>query len=719
MRPVRLVAAMLALLAAPVLAAGNIARCLQHPPADPAAPLVIDVARLSGTARRPAGSKLQAVRVEVRLSLAANQRLPEDLQVQLVDDRGSVVTLEAADSASGMLRAGRVRPGSYVVRVAFSQPRGPALLTPTLRTLLDQDVNRVHLHLRRSDQGVYRSGNGLVAYTPSSSVAILAPSTRAAGGLLKGIDATMRRQSPAWANGEVGEALDRSRGRLLVLPLKSRDNADVVVRTLRASLPNQVRVGRVIDLGGGKGAVRVYDNRYVLRFTPASRADAGRRDLLLAEAGFRIVRRYQHDADLVIAQAAADSPPQDLATIDCLVAEELLVTGEPDIITPWATAAPPDDPQFADQSAAHRPFANQRIVQAWSLLSTPGRLPVASSKVFVGLIDQRIDPNDEELNCQVDGMPQVATCWDTDTMAACPGGPVPAQHGMAMLGVIAACTHNGKQIAGIAPGVRINALAFDRGGLLQYYSGEQYADLLMWLGGTREPCENWGPWDQACAWPLVRSDVINNSYTLGTWEGWNDDVIPLPELVGYAFETLLQFGRDGKGTVLVYAAGNWKPAKATEVIAPTAADPRTIGVSNCFYDPEQNVERLDDGALTAGFGSNIGEKVDLCANGRGALTILAACAPQVQGPCDAHGTSAAAATVSAVVALMLTANPELSWQQVGDILRDTAEHILPWPGAGGPGQGNDRSLWYGAGRVNAEAAVRAAMCLRPAGCAGP
>jgi subtilisin family serine protease len=94
------------------------------------------------------------------------------------------------------------------------------------------------------------------------------------------------------------------------------------------------------------------------------------------------------------------------------------------------------------------------------------------------------------------------------------------------------------------------------------------------------------------------------------------------------------------------------------------------------------------------------------------------------------GTSAATAMAAGVAALVLSANPDLTWTEVRDILRETAVQIDAenqnpdgvWRDAigsarGTPGNGAPRySRWYGFGRINAAAAVVAALArqARPA-----
>jgi subtilisin family serine protease len=80
------------------------------------------------------------------------------------------------------------------------------------------------------------------------------------------------------------------------------------------------------------------------------------------------------------------------------------------------------------------------------------------------------------------------------------------------------------------------------------------------------------------------------------------------------------------------------------------------------------------------------------------------------------GTSAAAPLAAGVAALMLSVNPNLSWRRVRWILINTAEQIDhtqsnvngQWIDEDGDGV-VDHSQWYGAGRINARAAVQAAI----------
>lgn len=77
---------------------------------------------------------------------------------------------------------------------------------------------------------------------------------------------------------------------------------------------------------------------------------------------------------------------------------------------------------------------------------------------------------------------------------------------------------------------------------------------------------------------------------------------------------------------------------------------------------------------------------------------------------DFGGTSSACPGVAGTVALILSANPELTWQQVKDIIKETSEKIDT---ANGQYDTQGHSKYYGYGKVDAEKAVKKALELKP------
>jgi subtilisin family serine protease len=75
---------------------------------------------------------------------------------------------------------------------------------------------------------------------------------------------------------------------------------------------------------------------------------------------------------------------------------------------------------------------------------------------------------------------------------------------------------------------------------------------------------------------------------------------------------------------------------------------------------------------------------------------------------DFGGTSSSCPGAAGTVALMLSANPDLTWKQAREIIKDTCEKIDE---AGGKYDSHGHSKYYGYGKVNAEKAVRKALEL--------
>src|SRR5438093_1209498 len=83
------------------------------------------------------------------------------------------------------------------------------------------------------------------------------------------------------------------------------------------------------------------------------------------------------------------------------------------------------------------------------------------------------------------------------------------------------------------------------------------------------------------------------------------------------------------------------------------------------------------------------------------VTPPTSCTPPVnaQGVYEFSGTSAACPMVGAAAALMLSLNQGLTWLEVRDLLRQTAQVVDVANGQ----WSNHRSYWYGSGRLDVNA----------------
>ncbi|MCG6869923.1 MAG: S8 family serine peptidase [Gammaproteobacteria bacterium] len=263
------------------------------------------------------------------------------------------------------------------------------------------------------------------------------------------------------------------------------------------------------------------------------------------------------------------------------------------------------------------------------------------------------------------------------------GNPADLAHGTSVAGLIAARDRNGKGVRGVAP------LA----GLVGY-------NLLVRATSVNE--------GDAMARDAVENAVSNNSWGPTDGQGtldhssfeWREGV-----------RTGLTQGRNGRGIVYVWAAGNGAPrdnsnydAYANHRGVITVASVDHDGRQSFFSERGANLWVSAPGMPSLVTTDRTGE---YGFNSTGSAGNLA----NNNYTNGFGGTSAAAPLVSGVVALMLEANPTLGWRDVRLILAQTARRNDPAdPGWAdfGTAPAYHFNHRYGFGVVDAAAAVEAA-----------
>jgi subtilisin len=190
-------------------------------------------------------------------------------------------------------------------------------------------------------------------------------------------------------------------------------------------------------------------------------------------------------------------------------------------------------------------------------------------------------------------------------------------HGTRVAGLIFA-NHQGKGLTGIAPEAELVAIrhtdTWTSNTILSFYLAK-----------------------------LAGADVVNCS-----WES-----LFLFEPVEDVIKDLIQTGREGRGTAVVFAAGNggaFLEGKRTEASIPGVI---TVGAL------KRNGSRSEF--------SNYGNQVDLYTTGEGLLTTDSRGKRKYV---RFSGTSASAALISGVIALMLSHNPDLTLQHINQRLAE-------------------------------------------------
>ncbi|WP_415871500.1 S8 family serine peptidase [Burkholderia ubonensis] len=318
--------------------------------------------------------------------------------------------------------------------------------------------------------------------------------------------------------------------------------------------------------------------------------------------------------------------------------------------------------------------------------------------VNVLVLDDGIDVRHEDLAANVNAsMTYNFDDGSTDPTPPDSAANIDTAHGTNVAGIIAAA-QNGKGVMGIAPRVTLGGARF---------VGAANTDTNAAYGGA--------------AWSK-NAHIINASYGGNPSAPTEYDTATSTQAAVRAFPNM----RNGRGMVMLKASGNEYVSISDGPNNPPRTCP-TVGSSgmiNC-ENPANDVENLEPGVIVVGAANAMGVKASYSNAGtvnwitglggesgdQGAYgevgdgpnifsTDLSGCSLgysrtnltyaddfliagtptnlKENPSCDyssMHGTSAATPTVTGVVALMLTANPNLTWRDVREILRATARKI--------------------------------------------
>jgi hypothetical protein len=283
------------------------------------------------------------------------------------------------------------------------------------------------------------------------------------------------------------------------------------------------------------------------------------------------------------------------------------------------------------------------ICQAWNI--TQG------ANVNVAVLDQGIFKTHIDLYSNIHPL-----SYNTETNTS------PSQlfgdHGTHCAGTIAAIKDNNIQVVGVSPLSKLMDISNSLAGTPN--SRMKRADGINWA------------WQNG-------ADIISNSWGSGVQYQVIDDAI----------NNALQNGRNGKGTIIVFATGN----NNNSVSYPANSNPSILSVG-----------AMTSSGTMSSF-SNYGTQLDVVAPGSNILSTV----PNNQ-TASWDGTSMATPHVAGVAALILSVNPYLSAQQVSDIIEQTAQKVGGYDYQNQPNRPN--GTWHeqmGYGLVDAYAAVKLAQ----------
>ncbi|MDZ4286489.1 MAG: S8 family serine peptidase [Prosthecobacter sp.] len=348
----------------------------------------------------------------------------------------------------------------------------------------------------------------------------------------------------------------------------------------------------------------------------------------------------------------------------------------------------PDDPLFAHNAA--------NAGYQWHLLNTgengaeagidvnvvPAWDSYKGTGVRIGIVDDGLEVTHPDLAANVD----VLNDYDFNGADDDPSPGASDFHGTACAGVAAARGNNGIGISGVAPEATLVGLRL----IAAPTTDLDEADAFGYKGDIIAIKSNsWGPYDSA--------------YGQGG-----------PGLLSLAaMQEAVTNGRSGKGTVFLWAAGNGNSSGDDSNYDGWANSPLAIAVS-AINDKGRAAYYSEPGANILVCAPSNGGKQGITTTDRSGADGYNEEGGTVEYPDFANndytntfgGTSSATPAVAGVVALMLQANPNLTYRDVQEILVRSAtqndSYDGDWVTNGGGLHFNHR---YGAGLVNAQAAT--------------
>jgi len=301
-----------------------------------------------------------------------------------------------------------------------------------------------------------------------------------------------------------------------------------------------------------------------------------------------------------------------------------------------------NDPNF-DQlwglNNSSNPNIDINICEAWNITEGMG--------INVAVIDTGIELTHIDLQGNISSI-----SYDTESNSS--PSQIFEEHGTHVSGTIGAIKDNNTQVVGVAP--KATLISVSNSFAPTSNSRIKRADGINWA------------WQNG-------ADIINNS--------WGSSV--QFEVIDDAINNALINGRNGKGTIIVFATGN---------------DNGSVN-----YPANSNPDILSVGSITSSGSrssfSNFGNELDVVAPGSGIYSTLL---NNTIGPLS--GTSMAAPHVSGIAALILSVNPNLTGLEVRDIIEKTSQKISSFSYTNVSGRPN--GTWnsqVGYGLVDAFAAV--------------
>jgi subtilisin family serine protease len=419
-------------------------------------------------------------------------------------------------------------------------------------------------------------------------------------------------------------------------------------------------VGKVVV--GRSGSVAIATNRLNVQLQPSLSEEEC--ETILSEKNLDVLTKLNFAPNLyeVVARGREDA----LAASVELHEDERFTLAEPALIEHIPQRFTPNDPRFTEQwqwsntgQNGGTAGADVSAEEAWD--STRG------AGIRVAVIDNGFEADHEDLAAGVSPMSGFFSSSSGGPAAFVQGtaGMPDANHGTFCAGIVGARHNNGRGGCGIAPECELTLIAC---------LGDQVGTQTTLARAVAYAAN---PADENVGTAADGADILVSSL------GPNGAVWDLTVTLELALEAAATNGRGGRGLAIFWAASNGNNVDVTEDEVVSQEDVIAV-VRSDRSDQEDNAAR--------------GETVDLIAPG---VDVFSTESGNAYGM--STGTSFAAPCAAGCAALSLSVNPNLSRDELRQIMFDSADKI-----GGVVYDANGHNDDYGFGRVNAHQAVAVA-----------